>query len=159
MVRIDRRRLLQVSGAGALAATGGLAAILASARAPAFAQGTSVHYLRWSDFVPASDQLLRNQIAPAAEKALGIKLRFEMVNGNDIQARVTSAIQSGTGPDIIMALSNWPQLYAESLADVGDVVDKIGAEQGGHYPISKAVATVGGKWIGVPWSIGGGLVA
>ena len=60
-------------------------------------KASSVHYLRWSDFVPASDQLLRNQIAPEAEKALGIKLRLEMVNGNDIQARVTSAIQSGTG--------------------------------------------------------------
>src|SRR5215472_4049142 len=160
MSRVDRRRLLQVSGMGAVAAaSGGLAAILATGRAPAYAQGSSVHYLRWSDFVPASDQLLRNRIAPEAEKALGIKLRFEMVNGNDIQARVTSAIQSGTGPDIIMALSNWPQLYTESLVDVGAVVDKIGADQGEFYPVSKAVATVGSKWIGVPWSIGGGLVA
>ena len=159
MARIDRRRLLQVSGAGALAAaSGGLAAILASGRAPAFAQASSVHYLRWSDFVPASDQLLRNQIAPEAEKALGIKLRFEMVNANDIQARVTSAIQSATGPDIIMAVSNWPQLYAESLADVGDVAEKIGADQAGFYPISQGVATAGGKWIGVPWAVGGGRV-
>jgi multiple sugar transport system substrate-binding protein len=159
MTRIDRRRLLQVSGAGAVtAAAGGLAGILAGGRAPAFAQGTSVHYLRWSDFVPASDQVLRNQIAPQAEKALGIKLRLEMVNANDIQARVTSAIQSGTGPDIILALNNWPQLYTESLADVSDVAEEIGRDQGGFYDISKAVATVGGKWIGVPWATGGGLV-
>jgi multiple sugar transport system substrate-binding protein len=159
MTRVDRRRLLQVSGAGALAAaSGGLAAILAGGRAPAFAQASNVHYLRWSDFVPVSDQLLRNQIAPEAEKALGIKLRFEMVNANDIQARVTSAIQSGTGPDIILAFGNWPQLYTESLVDVGDVVDKIGADQGEFYPVSKAVATVGGKWIGVPWAVIGGLV-
>ena len=160
MTRVDRRRLLQVSGAGVLAAaSGGLAAILATGRAPAFAQASSVHYLRWSDFVPASDQLLRNQIAPEAEKALGIKLRFEMVNANDIQARVTSAVQSGTGPDIVLAFGKWPQLYAASLADAGDVVDKIGADQGEFYPISKAVATVGGKWIGVPWAVIGGLVA
>ena len=159
MIRIDRRRLLKLSGAGAVAAgTGGLAGILASGRAPAYAQGTSVHWLRWSDFVPASDQLLRTKILPEGEKALGLKLNFEMVNANDIQARVTSAIQSGSGPDIILALNNWPQLYTESLADVSDVADEIGKSQGGFYDISKAVATVGGKWIGVPWATGGGLV-
>jgi len=159
MIRIDRRRLLKLSGAGAVAAgTGGLAGILASGRAPAYAQGTSVHWLRWSDFVPASDQLLRTKILPEGEKALGLKLNFEMVNANDIQARVTSAIQSGSGPDIILALNNWPQLYTESLADVSDVADEIGKSQGGFYDISKAVATVGGKWVGVPWATGGGLV-
>jgi ABC-type glycerol-3-phosphate transport system substrate-binding protein len=160
VTRIDRRRLLRVSGAGAVAAsTGGIAGILASGRAPAYAQASTVHYLRWSDFVPASDQLLRNKIAPECEKALGIKVTFEMVNANDIQARITSAIQSGSGPDIIMTLNNWPQLYSDSLADVSDVAEERGASQGGYYDISKAVATVGGKWIGMPWCIGGGLVA
>ena len=146
MARIHRRKFLKLSGAGAVAASGGggLAAILASGRAPAYAQGTTVHWLRWSDFVPASDQLLRTQILPQGEKALGLKLNFEMVNANDIQARVTSSVQSGTGPDIILAFGNWPQLYTASLVDVGDLVDKIGADQGEFYPVSKAVATVGG---------------
>jgi multiple sugar transport system substrate-binding protein len=102
-------------------AGGGLAGILASGRAPAYAQATSVHYLRWSDFVPASDKLLKEKIAPQCEKELGIKLNIEMVNANDLQARITSAIQSGSGPDIIYAIGNWPQLYAQSVADVGDV--------------------------------------
>jgi multiple sugar transport system substrate-binding protein len=160
MARIDRRRLLKLSGAGAVAAgTGGLAEILASGRAPAFAQGTAVHYLRWSDFVPASDQVLKTKIAPEGEKTLGIKITFEMVNANDIQARITSGIQSGSGPDIILGLNNWPQLYTESLVDVSDVAEDLGKSQGGFYDISKAVATVGGKWIGAPWAIGGGLVA
>ncbi len=160
MARIDRRRLLKLSGAGAAAAAaGGLAGILASGRAPAYAQQANVHWLRWSDFVPASDQLLLNQIVPECQKALGITLRIEMVNANDIQARVTSAVQSGAGPDIILALNNWPQLYTDSLADVSDVAEKLGEAQGGYYPISKAVATLGSKWIGVPWCIGGGLVA
>jgi multiple sugar transport system substrate-binding protein len=160
MSRIERRRFLQLSGAGALtAATGGLAAILASGRAPAYAQGTTVHWLRWADFVPASDQLLKGKIAQECQKALGMKLNLETINANDLQARITSSIQSGTGPDIIMALGNWPQLYADSLADAADVAEGIAKEQGGYYDISKQVATVGNKWIGVPWCIGGGLVA
>ena len=55
MVHIARRRLLQLSGAGAV----GIAGIFSAGRAPAYAQATALHWLRWSDFVPASDQLLR----------------------------------------------------------------------------------------------------
>ena len=57
MTRINRRRFLQLSGAGALAAgTGGLAGILASrAGRPPTPRRTTVHWLRWADFVPASD--------------------------------------------------------------------------------------------------------
>ena len=58
-----------------------------------------------------------------------------------------------------MALGNWPQLYAESLADVSDVTEEIGGTQGGYYDAVKLVATVGSKWIGVPWTVGGGLIA
>src|ERR1043165_5047441 len=153
MARIVRRRVLQLS------ASGGMAAILASGRAPAIAQETSVHWLRWADFVPASDTLLKGPITQECKKALGITLKVETVNANDLQSRITSGIQSGSGADIIMAYNNWPQLYGDSVADVADVAEAIGKEQGGYYEVSKQVATIGNKWIGVPYSAGGGLVA
>jgi multiple sugar transport system substrate-binding protein len=104
MAGIHRRKLLQLSGAGTMAArTGGITSILATSRAPAYAQGATVHWLRWNDFVPVSDELLKKEIAPEAEKALGVKLKIETINGNDLQARTTSAIQSGSGPDVIAA--------------------------------------------------------
>jgi ABC-type glycerol-3-phosphate transport system substrate-binding protein len=160
VARIQRRKFLKFSGAGAIAASagGGLAAILASGRAPAYAQGASLHWLRWADFVPASDKLLKEKIAPQCEKDLGIKLNIEMINANDLQARTTAAIQSGTGPDIIMLLGTWPQLYADSVVDVSDVAEEIGKAQGGYYETQRVLATVGSKWIGVPWAVGGGLV-
>jgi multiple sugar transport system substrate-binding protein len=146
--------LLQLSGAGAIAAkTGGIAAILASGKAPAFAQGTTVHWLRWNDFVPASDGVLREQIIPQCAKDLGITLNIEMINGNDIPARTTAAIQSGTGPDVICALNLAPQLYPDSIADVSDVAEKIGKDQGGFYNASRLVAHNGKKWLGIPWCI------
>ena len=160
MTRINRRRFAQLSGAGALAAgTGGLAGILASGRAPAYGQTAAVHWLRWADFVPASDVLLKGPIVQQCQKDLGIKLTVETINANDIQARVTSAIQSGTGPDIIMGLNNWPQLYARSLADVTELAEQLGKEGGGYYDICKTVGTYDNHWIGVPWCTGGGLVA
>src|SRR4029079_17955117 len=99
MARIDRRRFLQSTG-------GGLAGILASGRAPAFAQGTTVHWLRLGGFVPASDTLLRRELMPEAEKALGLKITLETINGNELQARIASSIQSGSGADLIHALDN-----------------------------------------------------
>ncbi len=160
MIRRNRRDFLKFSGTGALAATaGGMAGILASGRAPAYAQATIIHWLRWNDFVPASDQLLKKEIAAECEKALGVKLNVETINGNDIQARITSAVQSGSGPDIICALNNWPQLYAESVAEVNDVADELGKAQGGFYETSRLVANDGKKWIAVPWSIVGLQIA
>jgi multiple sugar transport system substrate-binding protein len=149
-----------MSGAGAVAArTGGLAAILATGRAPAFAQTTTVHWLRWNDFVPASDQVLRKEITAECQKALGIKLNIETINGNDIQARVTSAVQSGSGPDIICVLNNWAQLYGDSTAEVDEICEALGKAQGGFYETSKAVAHNGKRWVAVPWTIVGLQIA
>jgi multiple sugar transport system substrate-binding protein len=154
MERINRRRLLRLSGVGALTVhTGRIAAILASARAPAFAQGTTLHWLKFVDFVPPSDQLLKGKIAAECAKALGIKLNIETIDGNGVQARITSAIQSGTGADIMMAISNWAQLYGDSVADVSDIAEEIGKAQDGYYETARACANDGTKWIGVPWTI------
>ena len=116
---LSRRNVLK-SGT---ALVGGMAGILATGRAPAFAQGTTVHWIRWNDFVPASDQLLRKELIPEGEKALGIKINLETVNGNDLQPRITSAIQSGAGPDVFMLFNNHPQLYAASLVDMSDLAE------------------------------------
>ena len=112
MARINRRRFLKASGAAAVGAKMGIAGILASHQAPVFAQANTVHILRWNDFVPAADKVLREVYVPEVQKALGLKLNVETVNANDIPARATSAIQSGNGPDIFMLLNNYPHLYA-----------------------------------------------
>src|SRR5437763_14619940 len=126
MARFTRRKFLQASGAG-------LAGILASHQAPVFAQQSTVHWIKWNDFVPASDELLRKTMLPEAMKALGMKINLETVNGNDLQPRVTSAIQSGTGPDIFMLFNNHPHLYGASGADDADVAAPIAQAQGGSY--------------------------
>src|SRR5437879_4301140 len=160
MTNITRRRVLQLSGAGAAsAATGGLAGILASGRAPAFAQGTTLHWVRGSDYVPLSDQTIRTKINEQCQKDLGIKINLEGVDGLTIQARVTSAVSSGSGPDIISAINNWAQLYADSVVDVSDVAEEIGKAQGGFFETAKAIAYDGKKWLAVPNTIVGLQIA
>src|SRR5215472_309905 len=160
MQRIHRRRLLKASGAGALAAgTGGLAGILASGRAPAFAQGTTLQWMKFVDFVPVSDQLLKVKIRDECKKALGIDLGIETINGDGVQARISAAIQSRTGPDIMMAASNWAQLYVDSLVDVSDIAEEVGKAQGGFFQTSRDVANNGKRWIAMPFTILGVLFA
>src|SRR5262245_59081849 len=155
MKKFTRRTVLK----GGTALAGGMAGILATGRAPAFAQGTTVHWLRWNDFVPASDQLLRREMLPEAEKALGVKINFETVNANDLQPRITAATQSGAGPDLIMLNNTHLQLDAESLVDLSDLVEPLGKAEGGHYAWVKANSHDGNKWLTMPWAVIGGMIA
>ncbi|MSP29194.1 MAG: extracellular solute-binding protein [Acetobacteraceae bacterium] len=160
MSRISRRGLLKLSGTGAVAAgSGGLAGVFASGHAPAYAQGTTVHWLKWNDFVPAADEHLRKVALPAAEKALGFKINLETIGLNDLQARVTAGIQSKAGADIIMAFNNHPHLYAESLADVSGLCEEVGSAQGGYYNMAKGNCHNGKRWLAVPYCVIGGLIA
>src|SRR5688500_10305379 len=153
MSRITRRRFLQYSGAT------GMAGILAAHRAPAFAQASTVHWIRWNDFVPASDELLRKSILPEAMKALGMKINFETVNANDLQPRITSAIQSGSGPAIAMLNNDPPQLDAASCADVSDVAEAVAKAQGAYSELARANTHDGKKYISVPRSVIGAQIA
>ena len=152
MARITRRRFLQYSGAG-------MAGILAAHRAPVFAQANTVHILRWNDFVPAADKVLREVFAPEVQKALGIKLNVETINANDIPARATSSIQSGSGPDILMLLNNYPHLYSSAAVDVSALADEVGKAQGGIYDPMRQLNRVGGKWVSMPWSMVPALIS
>jgi multiple sugar transport system substrate-binding protein len=138
--------------------TAGIAGILAAGRAPAFAQGTKLHIVRWNDFIPEADVELKRQ-APEASKALGADVTFEFINANDLQPRITAAVQSGSGADIIQMLWNWPQLYANALVDVSDVAEPIGKSQNGFYDVFQSTARVGGKWLSVPHGVGANAVA
>src|SRR5215470_8216647 len=160
MARATRRKFLQGSGAGALAAkAGGMAGILAAGRAPAYAQATTVHWLKWNDFVPASDQLLRREMLPEAEKSLGIKINMETVNGNDLQPRVTAAIQAGTGPDLIMAFNNQTYLYGASVVDMTALAEDLGQKEDGLYKYARSICSDGKVFFSMPWAVIGGMIA
>jgi multiple sugar transport system substrate-binding protein len=96
---------------------------------------------------------------PEASKALGAEITLERINANDLQARITAAIQSGSGADIIHVLKNWPHLYEKNLVDVSDVAEALGKAQGGFYPAMTELCKVGKTWRAVPHAIIGGQIA
>src|SRR5438093_10307887 len=129
--RVTRRRFIKTAGATALA-VGGIEGILAARRAPAFAQGTKLHWVRWVDFIPESDVELKRQM-PEASKALGAEVVLETINANDLQPRITAAIQSGSGADIFIMLYNCAQLYGSQLVHVSDLATALARSEGGFY--------------------------
>ena len=150
MARVTRRKFLKVSGAGALAAkAGGMAGILAAGRAPAYAQATTVHWLRWNDFVPASDQLLRKEMLPEAEKALGIKINFETVNANDLQPRITVGDPVGRRPRHHHALQQpSAALRRRASSTCRDVAEDARQGPGRLLPAaSRPISHDGKKWL------------
>jgi multiple sugar transport system substrate-binding protein len=151
---VSRRRFLAGSAAAGVTAAAGLNGILAAGHAPAHAQGTRLNILRWVDFIPACDVELKRQAGDAG-RALGAEVTFEFINANDLQARITAAMQSGAGPDIIQMLHNWPHLYQNGLVDVTDLADWQGKDQGGYYGQSEAASKVGRRWMALPHGIVG----
>ncbi|HXG05537.1 MAG TPA: extracellular solute-binding protein [Candidatus Binatia bacterium] len=157
--QVNRRQFLKVSGAAAAVASTGLEGILAAGRAPAYAQGTKLHVVRWVDFIPEADKVLKEKLAPEAGKALGAEIQIETINANDVQPRITAAIQSGAGADIFFLMYNWPQLYQKALVDVSDVATAVAKEQGGFYGVFEPSFRVDGRWLGMPHSIVGNAIA
>ena len=159
MVNTKRRSVLKLAGGAAAMASIGMAGILATGRTPAFAQQKTVHWLKWVDFVPATDALLNKEMMPEAEKALGIKINLETVNGNDLQPRITAGIQSGAGPDLIMSFNNYTHLYANSVVDLSDLAEDVGKREGGIYQYARAICSDGKMFMGMPWAVIGGMIA
>src|SRR2546429_4745997 len=149
-IRMSRRTFLKTTGAAAVATAAG--------RAPAFAQGSRLHVLRWVDFIPACDVELKKQ-AGEASKLLGAEVQFEFINANDLQPRITASIQSQSGPDIIHMLRKWPHLYENGLLDVSDVAAWQAKDQGGFDAQAETYTKVGGRFMALPHSIVPGLIA
>ncbi|MGH6886185.1 MAG: extracellular solute-binding protein, partial [Geminicoccales bacterium] len=109
---ITRRKFVETTAVagGALVATRFL-----GGKAPAYAQARKLHYLQWSSFIPAADDEILRQ-AEEFKKATGIDITVEMINQNDMAARITAAVESGSGADVIQMNVNQPHLFAAGLA-------------------------------------------
>jgi multiple sugar transport system substrate-binding protein len=140
-----------------MAAAGGLSGILAARTPPAYAQGTKLHLLQWVDFIPEGDVELRRQLVEYGRQTK-VDVTLETINLNDVQPRITAAVQSGTGADIIVMAWNWPHLYQSALADVSDLCDWKALDQGGFYPQLELAARVGRRWLALPYGMLPGLV-
>jgi len=141
---MTRRRFVETT---AVAGGALVAAPFLGGKAPAYAQARKVHYLQWSSFIPAADDEINRQAAEFT-KATGIDITVEMINQNDMAARITAAVESGSGADVIQMNANQPHLFAGGLADHGALVEELLGDQ--VYEWARGAATVDGVARSVP---------
>ncbi len=146
---ITRRQFVRTVG---LATGPGLLGILAARKAPAYAPGTSLHFLLWKNFSPPADVEIVRQ-GTEWGKQNNVNVKIEQINGNDIPVRATAAMENKQGPDIIQFFHNWQNQYADGLVDVTDICTALESKYGGYIEYAKEHATLNGRFTAVPHTI------
>ena len=141
---MTRRKFVETT---AVAGGALVAAPFLGGKAPAYAQARKVHYLQWTSFVKDADVEIDRQAAEFT-KATGIEMTVEKINQNDMPARITAAIESNQGADVIQLNANQPQLFANGLADHSALLEELQGD--GLYDWARGAATVEGVAKGVP---------
>src|SRR5262249_6739098 len=154
---VDRRAFLKLAGAATgAAAARGIPRGVAAPKAPSFPKGTKLSILELVSFVPPSHVEVKRLTAQVGQLA-GVAVPVDLINMNDLNRRIASAIETRSGPDIIMMINNWPHLYADGMADVDDVAEEIAKRDGAFYDISRKINFVDGRWKAVPFTMGSGV--
>ncbi|MCC6719336.1 MAG: extracellular solute-binding protein [Acetobacteraceae bacterium] len=145
--RRDLFRLAAAAGVGGLGLPRGAAAA-----------GVTLTFMHESSFIKAYDTYMQKTLVPAYEKESGNKLRYELLSVGSLQTRVTTAAETGQGPDITLNFFNWPYLYNEKYIDVSDIAEEAGRLNGGWTDSVKEAVVVDGKWKAVPFGNVGQLM-
>lgn len=151
--RMTRREFVKSARVAGFMATG---AVL-GAQAPAFAQNQSVHVLAWRHFIKEADAMMHNELIPAFKKVTGVRVKYETINAKDLNARLTAAVESRSGPDIFQTIWNQPHLYAVGLEDHNALAEELGVAK--QYAFQREAAYVDGVYRGIPYYGIGGAVA
>lgn len=149
---LSRRDFVKRTGTG-LAVAAGAGAGLFGGQPPARGQRRTLHILEWSSFISEADAETDRQAAEFG-KAEGINVKVEHINANDLNARATAAVESGTGPDVFRLQNNQPQLYASGLANHDAVLQELGGDD--YFAFLRAGSVVDGTARGVPNFFTGG---
>ena len=140
----SRRDFLRIAAAGAAGA--------ALAPAAGRAADKTVTLLHETSFIPPFDEYMQKTLAPAYEKLTGVKVNYELTAVGSLPTRMSTASETGAGPDVTMSFLLLPFLYDEKLMDLSDLAEDIGKKQGGWYPAAREATVVNGKWKAIPFS-------
>jgi multiple sugar transport system substrate-binding protein len=144
---LTRRDFIKKTGKTGVAIAVGTGVGIFGGKPPAFAQKRTVHSLQWSHFIKEAD-VLNREMAKDFEKATGVKVTIETINANDLPARATAAVESGTGPDILQLQWNHPHLYEAGLENHNKLVADLMGDA--VYSFLEGSARVKGVYRGVP---------
>src|SRR6185312_2618220 len=126
---------------------GGTAAAAWGGR-PASAADKTITILHESSFIKPFDEYVSNTLAPAYEKATGIKVNYEVTSVGSLPTRISTIAETGSGADVTMNGLLQVIQFSNKYLDVGD----IGKAQSGWYDAGKEGVLVDGKWKAIPFA-------
>ena len=142
--KTTRRDFLKFAAAGAA----GVAAGPFISR-NAQAKPVQITFARESSYVKNFDTHFQNVMAPAYEKATGIKIEYQIqAAGGSAVPQLVSMVENKNGADLAWVQQEW--LYRDALVDVTDIAEEVGKQQGGWYDEIKRLSIDKGKWKSVP---------
>ncbi len=115
------------------------------------AKPLSITFARESSYVKLFDEHFQKVMAPAYEKATGIKIEYQIqAAGGGAVPQLVSMVENKSGADLAWVQQEW--LYRDALVDVSDIAEAVGKQQGGWYDEIKHLSIDNGKWKSVPHS-------
>ena len=153
-LRYSRRQIFRSGGALGLSSAG-IATVLratgtaAAPRPTRYQLSGKLNILAGSYFVPEAQDFFVKQVTDWGSQN-GVDVSCDFINWPDIQARISAAVESGAGPDIIEMREAWQYLYYEQMSDLNDLAMKQGDAAGGYYDWVKNTATVDGNYYSIP---------
>ena len=154
-LRYSRRQMLRrgaalgLSTAGINAALVGSGHSLAPRRAAAFQETSKLNILAGSYFVPEAQEFFVQQVTDWGTQN-NVEVTTDFLNWPDIQARISSAVDSGEGPDIIEMRETWTYLYYNQMLEINDLANTVSEAGGGFYDWVTNTVAVDGNWYSIP---------
>ena len=109
----------------------------------------------WDHWVPGANKASEALIKEWAEKEkVDVTIDYITSQGNKLLLTSAAESQAKSGHDVL-ALSQWlPSRYADQLVPMNDVVEELIKQNGAVNATVEYLGKVGGKWLGVPATIG-----
>jgi multiple sugar transport system substrate-binding protein len=124
-LRYSRRQILR-SGAALGLSSAGIATVLrttgtaAAPRPTRYQLSGKLNILAGSYFVPEAQDFFVKQVTDWGSQN-GVDVSCDFINWPDIQARISAAVESGAGPDIVEMREAWQYLYYEQMSDLNEL--------------------------------------
>jgi len=132
-----------------LTLTGATALLCAPARAGAATKSMTV--MHESSFIKPFDEFFVKTLSPEYEKLSGVKVNYETVSVGQTLTRMTTMVETKSGPEIGSTLFNQAHLLDAGLVDITDVATEVGKKLGGWHDIVLDATVVNKKWKTLPW--------
>jgi len=153
-LRYSRRQIMRSGALLGLSAAGIQTVLGATGRAAAalptrYQQSGKLNILAGSYFVPEAQDFFVKQVQDWGSQN-GVEVTCDFVNWPDIQAKISAAVESGAGPDIVELREAWQNLYYEQMVDLNELANTVGEATGGYYEWVQKTGAVDGNYYSVP---------